>query len=407
MATEFTDFAGRLLGTVGFEGEYLLIDPSTGELVQRAADVLAECFKRGGLDGAVSPEYSADMIEVKTGPTGTTVGEFRRDVLGKIVLLMAAAKECGCALLPTAYHLNPNGVVRQIFEDHSGGRFPNHGARYRALTERYPALGRGAASNTAAQFHIGFPMRKSAQRDVAVVVADCATALGTIKVAVAANSPNFRTGSDYIECMRHMLWSQMTRSGPYLYGTWSALVEYADRLQRNGDISLKTELWHVERFNRQTLESRGMDEQPDMEHLFGLWAFSHAFHTTVWNKVRYGSFEPKLPRLEELIERSEGVFRIGLTAPTKVPVWNIFEGKWTTLDQIFDRLIAFIRDTAQDYDLDGDLDRFVHFVHDGQNGAAMNMRWFREEKGDVLAVYCRAARHFADSVENYRDCLAA
>ncbi|MDO8435591.1 MAG: glutamate-cysteine ligase family protein [bacterium] len=407
MAKEFTDFSGRLLGTAGFEGEYLLIDPATGELVQRAADVLAECFRYGGLEGAISPEYSADMIEVKTGPTGTTVGEFRRDVLGKIALLIRAAKECGCALLPTAHHLNPNGVVRQIFEDHPGGRFPNNGSRYRALTARYPALGRGAASNTAAQFHIGFPMRRSAQRDVAVVVADCATTLGNIKVAAAANSPNFKTGSDYIECMRHILWSQMARSGPYLYGTWGALVEYANRLQESGDISLKTELWHVERFNKETLESRGMDEQPDMEHLFGLWAFVHALHLTIWNKVRYGSFVPKLPRLEEILERSDEVFRIGLSAPTKVPVWSIFDGRWTTLDQIFERLIAFVRPTAEDYDLHEDLNRFAAYVSEGQNGAAMLVQWHREEKSNVLAVYKRAARHFADSVEEYAGRIAA
>lgn len=402
MAQIFDDFEGSVLGTAGTELEFLLIDPSTGELVNRAAEVIKAARRYEDLNGCVTPEMFGDMIEVKTGNGGEWVRKFHMRVHHRILLLMRAARAVGCALLPAAHHPNPNKVARQIFDDPDpNGEFKDYGPRYRELAKRFPELQHGIAGNVSAQFHIGLPMWTDDQRETAVMVADAATALTGVKVALAANSPNFVDGPDHIACMRQVEWSRLTRSGPHFYRSFQELMAYAQSLQDGGHIRRKTELWHIERFNRYSLESRGMDQQPDLEHLFGLWAFVHALHLTVWNKVFEANFRPKLPRLEELVERDAAVFRLGLTAPDVLPVWDIFEGRWTTLAEIFDRLVDFITPTAEAYALHEDLARFLALVREGRNGAAMQMEWYREE-GDVLAVCRRAAEHFSESVKSYR-----
>lgn len=271
--------------------------------------------------------------------------------------------------------------------------------------ERFPILREGIAGHVSVQFHIGLPMHTLNQRDAAVMMADAATALGGVKIACAANSPNLKDGAAYIDCFRQADWNRLPRGGPFFYGTWGNLIAHADELQRLGEIKLKTELWYMERFNRQTLESRGMDEQPDMEHLFGLWAFVHSLHLALWRAIRVAGFVPKIPSLREFEESLPRIFKPGLTAPEHVPVWNIFEGGWTSFADIFDRLVAFAMSAAEDYNLHGDLARFQRLIHDGQNGSAIQRRWHLEEGGSVLAVYKRAAQHFLDSVEEYGERL--
>ena len=405
MAQIFGDFEGSVLGTAGTELEFLLIDPATGELVSRAIEVIEASRRYEELIGCVTPEMFGDMIEVKTGNGGEWMRKFHMRVHRRIILLMRAASEAGCALLPAAHHPNPGKHARQLFDDpRVGGAFKEYGPRYRSLVERFPELQDGISGNVSVQFHIGLPLWTDLQRAVAIQVADAATALTGVKVAFAANSPNFLMGPDHVACVRQVEWSRLTRSGPYFYRSWAEFGRYVQSLQDDGHITRATELWHTERFNRFSLESRGMDQQPDLEHLFGLWAFVHSLHLTIWNQVVYAGFQPKLPRLEELVERDATVFRLGLTAPHELPAWDIFEGRWATLEAIFDRLVEFITPAADAFALSHDLERFATLMREGRNGSAMQMAWYREE-GDVLAVCRRAAAHFAASVESYREYL--
>ncbi len=272
MAGDVTDFVGAPLGTLGIEAEMFIVD-FTGKPVPKARALLHLIWtneRYASLRALVTPEFDACMLEYKSGDGGDRPLQLIESFRKGLWLLMQAAAQLNCMLLPTAHY---NGPVDDWthFTD-PGGRFNDTGDRYARLQDSLDILRNEprVPRSLALQPHFGIPLYTDDLRDIAVAICDIMTALVPLFAAVAANSPY-----KDMDSRRLHYWTQLPRGGPYLAGSYDRLIHHARSCVDEGLITTFTELWYHERLNMYTLESRAMDMPALFEHLV-------AFVATNW-----------------------------------------------------------------------------------------------------------------------------
>jgi gamma-glutamyl:cysteine ligase YbdK (ATP-grasp superfamily) len=400
MAGDVKDFVGARLGTLGIEAEFFLADMKTGTPVPNACALIYLIYdddRYTSLRGLVSPEFDSRMIEYKTGDGGGPPHQLVEDFRTKLWLLMQAAAQLNCLLLPTAHY---NGDISgwTHFTD-PGGPFEDVGVRYAGLEasvgilKTQPRIPRSCAI----QSHFAVPLSTDRhQRDIAVAVCDIMTSLVPMFAAVAANSP-FKD----MDSRRLHYWTMLPRGGPYLFGSYERLVSHARDMVDQRRIATFTELWYHERFNKYTLESRAMDMSALFEHLVAFVVTNWATKMALWNALRYGELVPRIPSLPGLAALD--LSKLSISRPQMVPLWDFrfgTLGRWTNMADGLDSFLDFIRPTAGDWGLAGAVDLFAKIAESRHNGAAINReRYAAMPLGD--GAYRVAAEEFTTSVLSF------
>lgn len=264
------------------------MDPSTGQLSPRAADILRAAGAEP--EGPLRGEYLATMVELVTGVhhhVGAALAEMRM----LLQQLVAAADACGLAVMAAGTHPFATPADAPIVDSD----------RYRVVAQRNGWWGRRMII-CGTHVHVGVP-----DRELALPLVQWLASCTPIVLALSASSPWFSGEDTGFASHRAMLFQQLATNGlPPAVHDWAAFVSYTDDLVRAGMITRTSEIrWDVRpapRFG--TVESRVADSAASISELGCLAA---------WTQCLTEYFIRAATRGE---------------APPSAPAWFVRENKW-------------------------------------------------------------------------------
>jgi carboxylate-amine ligase len=247
--------------TLGLEEEYMLLDPETFALVQRA-DTVLEADHDDEFAARTTCEIFQSEIEGQT-PICATVAEAAAELRRQRNHLDALVGEQGLVLASSGTH--PFGRYEdQVLTDR---------ARYRGIVEQvqYPARRELVFG---LHIHVGVPDPETAIQVV--------RALGLQipeLIALSASSPFWRGLPSGLRSTRHSVFDTFPRSGPPpAFDDWGEFVTYVEALERAGVLEDYTRIWWDVRPHPRlgTVEVRAMDAVARVEDALALAAYVQA-----------------------------------------------------------------------------------------------------------------------------------
>jgi carboxylate-amine ligase len=247
--------------TLGLEEEYMLLDPETFALVQRA-DMILEADDDSEFAARTTCEIFQSEIEGQT-PICATVDEAAIELRRLRGHLEALVGERGFVLGSAGTH--PFGRYEdQVLTDR---------ARYRGIVEQvqYPARRELVFG---LHIHVG--------------VSDPETAIQVVRalrlhipelIALSASSPFWRGLPSGLRSTRHSVFDTFPRSGPPpAFDDWGEFVTYVEALERAGMLEDFTRIWWDVRPHPRfgTVEVRAMDAVERVEDAVALAAYVQA-----------------------------------------------------------------------------------------------------------------------------------
>lgn len=285
--------------TLGIEEEYMLLDPATLELVQRA-DTVLEAGGGGEFAARTSCELFQSEIEGQT-PICSTIDDARRELRRLRHHLEQVVARYGLVLASSGTHPFAHYEDQLITERE----------RYRSLIEQ-----------------IQYPARRELifGLHVHVGVSDPETAIQVVRllgphipelIALSASSPFWRGFVTGLYSTRHSVFATFPRSRtPPPFSDYGEFSAYVGALERAGAIDDYTKIWWDVRPHPRlgTVEVRAMDAVARVEDAIALAAYVQAL-------VRRAAEAAPLPRptaLEEALARENKwqAIRYGLEAVT-------------------------------------------------------------------------------------------
>src|SRR4051794_526448 len=183
--------------TVGVEEELLLVDPSTGEPLSVAAEVLRQVDvpPSDGPGGTVEAELQQEQIETDTRPH-TDVSELLAEVVEARRRVASAAAEVGAAV--AALGTSPLAVTPRTTPK----------ARYERMQERF---GLTQAEQLTCGLHVHVAVGSD---DEGVGVLDRARVWLPVLLALSTNSPFWQGADSGYASFRWQAWSRWPMAGP-------------------------------------------------------------------------------------------------------------------------------------------------------------------------------------------------
>jgi carboxylate-amine ligase len=247
--------------TIGIEEEYMLLDPETFDLVQRA-DTILDADRDGEFAARTACELFQSEIEGQT-PVCSTVD--------------AAAVE----LERLRRHLH--GIVaEQGLVLASAGTHPFARHEEQTVTDRERYRGIIASIQYPARRELIFGLH------VHVGVSDAATAIQVLRllrpriadlIALSASSPFWRGSATGLRSTRHSVFATFPRSGvPPAFADYAEFEAYVRALERGGGLADYTHIWWDLRPHPRlgTIEIRAMDAVERVEDAVALAAYVQA-----------------------------------------------------------------------------------------------------------------------------------
>jgi carboxylate-amine ligase len=357
--------------TIGIEEEYMLLDPATLDLVQRADSMLA-AERDIDLGVHLSPELFQSLLEVHT-PVCANTAQAEQE------LRRLRAHVCELA-------------ARLDLRVGSAGTHPF------SLFERQRITPRDRYSKLVAE------LQYIARRElifglhvhVAVDGADKAVAvMGALLVhlpefvALSASSPFWRGEPTGLASSRHSIFAAFPRSGPPpRFRDYADFAEVVEQLERTGCIADYTHIWWDVRLHPRygTVEVRVMDAVSRIEDTLAIAAYVQSLVKRYSEAFDAGQSLPSFHR----ILTSENKFlasRHGLEAP----VMDLVGGQRvrTSVAQLVRRALREIEPHARELGSERELEGLSRILLDG-NGAEEQTRIFRETR-DVVEVARKVA----------------
>ena len=247
--------------TLGLEEEYMLLDPATFALVQRA-DTILGADQDGEFAARTSCEIFQSEIEGQT-PICATVGEAAVELQRLRSHLEDAVAEQGLVLASAGTHPFAR-YEDQLLTDR---------ARYRGIVEdvQYPARRELVFG---LHVHIGVPDPETAIKVVRLLRPRVAEL-----IALSASSPFWRGLPSGLRSTRHVIFDVFPRSGlPPVFEGWDAFTAYVEALERAGVLDDYTRIWWDVRPHPRlgTVEVRAMDAVERVEDAVALAAYVQA-----------------------------------------------------------------------------------------------------------------------------------
>ncbi|MFT4258639.1 glutamate--cysteine ligase [Microbacterium sp.] len=372
------EFAPSARSTVGLEWEIMLADPSSGDLVGRAPELLIALEEESADERhTVTGELLTNTIEVTSG-IGSSVAHAVDDVAQAIAAVRAATDPAGIELLSAGSHPFAQWYEQQVTDK----------TRYHKLIERTQWWGRNMMI-WGIHVHIGV----EDHRKVFPIINSLAAYLPHLQ-ALAASSPFWAGERTGYASNRALVFQQLPTAGlPWPLHDWSQFEAYLDDMVRTGVMADASEVrWDirpaprwgtievracdgmstlpelaavaaliqvlVEHFSRQLDEGRTLDELPAWYHRENKWrAARYGLDTRVIVDAAGGQREVR-DHLTETIEQ---------LAPIAVDLGCARE--FASVTRILDDGASYARQVAVAAAADGDLSAVVqHLIREFRSG---------------------------------------
>ena len=361
--------------TLGVEEEYMLLDPTSFDLVQHIDTVLASIAGHE-LEEQVRPELMQSVLEIAT-PVCRTAGDVDRELrkLREYVTSVARAEQLrvGSSGTHPFSHFERQRITARD--------------RYRALVDQLQYVAR---RELIFGLHIHVAVDDP---DKAIQVVNGLLVELPALLALSANSPFWRGEATGLSSTRQMVFAAFPRSGPPpRFRDYSDYAEVVGQLEKTGCIADYTHIWWDIRPHPRlgTVEMRVCDAVTRVEHAVALAAYCQALVKLYCE--RYDSGEEIKSYHRILTSENKWLAaRYGLEAPlmdletgrrNRVPVAQLVRRRLRELE-------PHARELGSEQELDG-----VRDILERGNGADRQLRVFTANR-DVVEV----VRELADATE--------
>ena len=287
------DFLGSPHPTLGVEWEFALVDKTTRDLSNTAADLFDKVHQNSGTErdeSRLHKELLRNTVEVVTGVCNT-VDEAMADLCTTLEVVFAAADELGVDLYGAGTHPFAQWSLQQLTPGH----------RYEELMARTQWWGRQMLI-WGVHVHVGVKHRER----VLPIISSMLNQFPHLQ-ALSASSPIWSGTDTGYASNRAMMFQQLPTAGlPFQFDRWEEFEAFVDSQKKTGVIDELNELrWDVRPSPLLgTVEVRVCDGVSTLRELRALVALIHCL-------------------VVDLDQRLES----GETLPT-MPPWHVQENKW-------------------------------------------------------------------------------
>jgi carboxylate-amine ligase len=352
--------------TVGIEEEYMLLDPVTFDLVQRADRLLA-AEQDIELGVHLSPEIFQSLLEAHT-PVCVNTAEAERE------LRRLRSHVCGLA---ARLGLRVGSAGTHPFSLYERQRITRRD-RYHALVEQLQYIARRELI-FGLHVHVAVDDPDKAVQVMSALLPH----LGEL-VALSASSPLWRGARTGLSSSRQSVFAAFPRSGPPpRFRDYAEFTKVVDQLQRTGCIADYTHIWWDVRPHPRfgTVEVRVMDAVSRVEDALAIAAYVQALVKRYSEDYEAHGHVPSYHRILTS-ENKWLAARYGLEAP----LMNLATGSRNRVSaaQLIRGTLREIEPHARDLGSERELEGIRRILRDG-NGADEQLRTFQETR-DLVEV---------------------
>jgi carboxylate-amine ligase len=373
------DFHASASPTLGVEWEFALVDKTSRDLSNTAADLFSAASPRLTDPTRLHKELLRNTVEIVTGVCAD-VGEAMADLRQTLAVVMPAADELGVDLFGAGAHPFADWSHQQLTE----------GSRYAELINRTQWWGRQMLI-WGVHVHVGMP-----ERDRVMPVLSALLNTYPHLLALSASSPVWAGQDTGYASNRSLMFQQLPTAGlPFQFREWSEFEACISDQMTTGVIDSMADVrWDIRPApHLGTIENRVCDGMSDIDELAAVTALVHCLVVDLDTRAAAG---------EEL--------------PT-MPPWHVQENKWRAARYGLDAIVildAGSRERLVTDDLDDLLEQLgpvarrlgceeeLRSVADiARRGASYQRQRAvaKEAGGDLTAVVDSVVRELRDSLE--------
>ena len=373
------DFHASASPTLGVEWEFALVDKTSRDLSNTAADLFSAASPRLTDPTRLHKELLRNTVEIVTGVCAD-VGEAMADLRQTLAVVMPAADELGVDLFGAGAHPFADWSHQQLTE----------GSRYAELINRTQWWGRQMLI-WGVHVHVGMP-----ERDRVMPVLSALLNTYPHLLALSASSPVWAGQDTGYASNRSLMFQQLPTAGlPFQFREWSEFEACISDQMTTGVIDSMADVrWDIRPApHLGTIENRVCDGMSDIDELAAVTALVHCLVVDLDTRAAAG---------EEL--------------PT-MPPWHVQENKWRAARYGLDAIVildAGSRERLVTEDLDDLLEQLspvarrlgceeeLRSVADiARRGASYQRQRAvaKEAGGDLTAVVDSVVRELRDSLE--------
>ena len=366
------DFASSPQSTLGVEWEIALIDRESGELTQRAAEVLGilrehrpELLEPASDRAHVTGEFLENTIEVITGVC-TTVAQACRQLQELTDTIREITDGLGIEFYPAGTHPFSRWAEQPVVAKE----------RYQRVVERAQYWGRHMVI-FGVHVHVGVDSRNKV-----LPLIDALTNYGPHLLALSCSSPYWESIDTGYASHRTQLYQQLPTNGlPFHFDTWEQYCEYLNSLVATDVINDPSEdRWDVRPVPRYgTVEMRYCDGMASLPDIAAIVAFTQCLVEYFSRRIEAGN-KPEVLAPWHAQENKWRVARYGLEA--KIVVSN--EPVQRTLREDFELLLPELEPVARDLDCELELAQVRRILVEGTG--ADRQRAVFEKTGSLREV---------------------
>ncbi|HSE69632.1 MAG TPA: glutamate--cysteine ligase [Nocardioidaceae bacterium] len=278
------DFAGSPGPTLGVEWEFALVDKTTRDLSNRAAELFDAVRARTGRDTddpRLHKELLRNTIEVVTGVCDT-VDEAMADLAGTLSDVLPAADALGVDLYSAGTHPFAQWSAQLLTPGH----------RYEELIERTQWWGRQMLI-WGVHVHVGVRRREH----VVPIISSLLNQFPHLQ-ALSASSPIWSGTDTGYASNRAMMFQQLPTAGlPFQFEKWSEFEAFVADQKKTGVIDHVDELrWDIRPSpHLGTVEVRVCDGVSNLTELRALVALTHCLVVDLQDRLEAGETLPTMP----------------------------------------------------------------------------------------------------------------
>jgi glutamate---cysteine ligase / carboxylate-amine ligase len=357
--------------TLGVEEEYMLLDPTSFDLVQHVDTVLT-AMQEGEFTERVGPELMQSVLEIST-PVCRTAG----DVESELRRLRSYVTETA-----RSHDLRVGSAGTHPFSLFERQRITARD-RYRNLVDQLQYVARRELI-FGLHIHVAVDDPEKAIKVTSALLLHLAELL-----ALSANSPFWRGEATGLASSRQMVFAAFPRSGPPpRFNDYSDYAEVVGQLEKTGCIADYTHIWWDIRLHPRfgTIEVRVMDAVTRVEDTTALAAYVQGlvkYYSDAYEAAR------ELPSYHRILttENKWLAARYGLEAP----VMDLVTGRRNRVPvaQLVRRALREIEPHARELGSDRELEGIRDILNRG-NGADRQLRIFNANR-DIAEVVSEIA----------------
>jgi glutamate---cysteine ligase / carboxylate-amine ligase len=357
--------------TLGVEEEYMLLDPSSFDLVQHVDTVLT-AMQEGEFTERVGPELMQSVLEIST-PVCRTAG----DVESELRRLRSYVTETA-----RSHDLRVGSAGTHPFSLFERQRITARD-RYRNLVDQLQYVARRELI-FGLHIHVAVDDPEKAIKVTSALLLHLAELL-----ALSANSPFWRGEATGLASSRQMVFAAFPRSGPPpRFNDYSDYAEVVGQLEKTGCIADYTHIWWDIRLHPRfgTIEVRVMDAVTRVEDTTALAAYVQGLVKYYSDAYEAGRELPSYHRILTT-ENKWLAARYGLEAP----VMDLVTGRRNRVPvaQLVRRALREIEPHARELGSDRELEGIRDILNRG-NGADRQLRIFNANR-DIAEVVSEIA----------------